>query len=263
MLQWSLAALGPWGAIAAVLITIVGAAVVVDETDFDPIWENDGNDASVDEDGMVVAPHEFRYWDEVMDYLVVPLEDLVIDYFDEYYQSYGKSAYCSLDDYLEHLPSGLTERHTEAFIVSLWEGSWGTWPEASEDDVVEGGGVTVVPDTGTGGTTVILPGINQGTVSGNDTIHDDATADSPGYSYRTDPTVQYVSDYVYNYEYVYRYTYPDPEPDFDWYETDGDFTVSYYQEDFFDWGLYFLIVFPTLAAEILIFNKFRHPKVVS
>lgn len=275
MIQWSLAAFGPAGLAAAIIITVVGTGIGVGlvDTDIDPIWDDDdGGTPGSDGDGGITISHDFRYWDFSNSFHVSEgasfSEEFIESSFMQYYNLYGSSQYVSLEDHLNHIPEGL-EGMSEEFLTSLWAMTWGTWDESKDDEYYGGGDVTIIPgeeeDDIRDGTTVILPGIGypgiDDTVNPDETVNPDDT--SPGFTYRTEPTVRYVSDYIYDYMTVYQYTRPDPDLDIDWFETDGDFSVSYYQEDYFDWGLYFLILFPLLAAEILIFNRFRHPKVVS
>lgn len=268
MIQWSLAAFGPIGIAAAVIITVAGIGLAVDEFDttVDPVWD-DGDSPGSSEDGSTEITHSFRYWDFDARFYASDgtsfSEEYVENAFMQYYNLYGSTQYVSLEEHLSHIPDGLEDMSKE-FLTSLWAMTWGTWSEAEDDEIyLPGtGGVTIdESDDEDAGSTIVLPGIDTGTSNSDEVV--DGTVEETPFQYRTEPTVQYVSDYIYDYAYIYQYVYPNPEPDLDFFQTDGDFTVSYFQEDYFDWGMYFLILFPVLAAEILIFNRFRHPKVVS
>lgn len=267
MIQWGLAAFGPVGIAAALLITAVSVAVVVDSGDTQ-IWD-DSDDRTPgtsvpDEDGFVDVTHSFRYWDAYTRFSGTGwTEESVRNHFLRYYDQFGSQRYLSQTEFLDHIPEGL-EEFSEDYLKSLWTATWGTWDEASRDDSVYDDGDVTVPGSGNSEEDddyvpgIILPGLVNPSENGNENGNESGS----DFVYRTDPTVRYVSDYIYDYEYIYRYTMPEQDVDFDYFETDGEFTIGYYQDDYFDWGLYFLILFPILAAEILIFNRFRHLKVV-
>lgn len=152
-------------------------------------------------------------------------------------------------------------------IVDAAGNAWKTITTTTSPTLLEDGEVVITPgsssdgedqdkeDLENGGKIILVPGIGE--------VLKPAEETEPTVTYRTTPQVQYVNNYIYDYVYLYRYTYPDVDIDWDWFTTDGDFSVSYYQEEYFDWGIYFLILFPVLAAEIVIYNRFRHRKAVA
>ena len=253
MIQFAVGALfGPVGLVVAVAVTIIGVGVGLDST----IWDDDGGDDSAvpDDDGTTIT-HYFRYWDDQIGTISAgdftsSSSDLIRSDFMKYYETYGSSRFVSLNDHLNHVPKGMDGWPRE-FFVSLWVSTWGTWDEADSDDYLIDDGYVNVPridEDDDEDIRIVLPGLVP-------FPEENANEDDVKVVYRTDPTVRYVNDYIYEYMNLYKYTYPDV--DFDWFETDGDFTVTCYQDDYFDWGIYFLILFPVLAVEIAIFNRFR------